>query len=110
LLATTGVKKALAESGRSASAPANAMVSGLQLVPGQVSNGALRVFEFHQLPWNSTIARMYFSEPVFDGPLRSFQFWQKARWVQFKYGILKSLLPVGLSTSVRDYLHEKVLL
>jgi hypothetical protein len=50
---------------------------------------------------------MYFSEPVFDGPLRSFQFRQKARGVQFKYGILKSLLPVGLSTSVRDYLHEK---
>jgi hypothetical protein len=82
--------------------------SGLQFVLGQVSDGALCVFEFHQFPWNSTIARMYFSKPVFDGPLRPLQFRQKARRVQLKYGILKSLLPVGLSTSVRDYLHGKV--
>jgi len=80
----------------------------LQLVPGQVSNGALGVFEFYQFPWNSTIARMYFSKPVFDGLLRSLQFRQKARRVQLKYGILKSLLPVGLSACVRDYLHGKV--
>jgi len=80
----------------------------LQFVLGQVSNGPLCVLKFHQFAWNSTITRMYFSKPVFDGPLRSLQFWQKARRVQLKYGILKSLLPVGLSACVRDYLHGKV--
>jgi len=82
--------------------------SGLQFVLGQVSDGALCVFEFHQFARSSTIARVYFRKPVFDGLLRSLQFRQKARRVQLKYGILKSLLPVSLSTSVRDYLHGKV--
>ncbi len=69
------------------------LVSGLQLVLGQVSNGALGIFEFHQLPWSCTIARIYFSKPVFDRPLRSLQFRQETQRVQLKNGILKSLLP-----------------